>query len=98
MRYIKRFNESNDVRNYSVMALTNEEDSFCTVVKEWNEVKDGYDPTDVDAHWAKDSIDLPGFQYYDKNTDAFTSDPMDATHVWFTIKSRQGPPFHPRKS
>lgn len=88
MKHIRKFNESDSARNYSVMALTNEEDSFCTVVEEWNEVKDGYDPDDTDAHWAKTDPDDPDFQYYDKNTDAFTSDPMDATHVWLTIKSR----------
>lgn len=84
MRYLKKFNESSDSRNYNQLALTNEEDSYIMTIHEWMEnlKNNGWDVDDVIAHWAKD-------EYYDKNTDAHTSDPLDATHVWISYKSRQ---------
>ncbi len=53
-------------------------------VEEWieNQENGGWDVSDVIAHWAKDGN-------YDEKTNAHTSDPMDATHVWIFIKSRQ---------
>lgn len=83
MKYIKRFLESNVDRNYNKKALTNEEDTYIMTIDEWEEnMKNApYDRNEVISHWAKDG-------YYDKNTNAFSSDPMDATHVWIRFRTK----------
>lgn len=84
MKYLKKFNESDVTRNYSIKALTNGEDTYIMTLGKF---RSGLGTeNDMYAHWVKNG-------YYDKNTNAFTSDPMGATHVWIKYKPKKFGPF-----